>query len=338
MTHDAKRAEDVRTRISVLSEVPNEWKRCLNNWSQWNESKCREVRGIRVPERNEETLLYQILIGSWPVAEPVCACYTRRIQDFMVKAVREAMVHTRWMVPNLDHERALVEFIEDILQDTPDNRFLNDLRRFVDRLAYHGALNSLSQLAVKLASPGVADFYQGSELWDLRLVDPDNRQPVNFRTLEKTLASQTRKENSLPELLRCWRNGRIKMHVTQRGLRFREENGALLLKGAYAPLEVTGAYRDCVIAFARRYRGDWAVVIAPRFTVRLRGQASDSLGTRGWKDTRVVLPKEAPQRWLNSLSGEHLAPSLETGEINLDKLFENIPVALLANLPGNDQH
>jgi (1->4)-alpha-D-glucan 1-alpha-D-glucosylmutase len=337
MTHDAKRAEDVRTRISVLSEVPNEWKRCLNNWSQWNESKCREVRGVRVPERNEEILLYQILIGSWPVAEPVCACYTRRIQDFMVKAVREAMVHTRWTIPNLDHERALLEFIANILQDTPANRFLHDLRRFVDRLAYHGALNSLSQLVVKLASPGVADFYQGSELWDLRLVDPDNRQSVDFRSLESTLASQARKENSLPDLLRCWRNGQIKMLVTQRGLRFRQQNGALLLKGAYTPLEVTGAHRDCVIAFARRYRGDWAVVIAPRFTVRLGGQASGLLGTRGWKDTRVLLPKEAPWRWMNTLSGEQLTAAFETGEINLDKLFEKIPVALLSNQPTHDR-
>jgi (1->4)-alpha-D-glucan 1-alpha-D-glucosylmutase len=331
MTHDAKRAEDVRTRISVLSELPNEWKRCLNTWSQWNESKCHNVNGVRVPERNEETLLYQTLIGSWPVGEPAGPYYTRRIQDFMVKAVREAMVHTRWTVPNLEHEKALVDFIEDILQDTPNSRFLLDLRRLADRVAYHGALNSLSQLVVKLASPGVADFYQGSELWDLRLVDPDNRQAVDFKNLGKLLASQSRQSESLSDLLRCWRTGQIKMCVSQLGLRFRQDNGALLLKGAYIPMEVTGAHRDCVIAFGRRYRGDWAVVIAPRFTVRLGGRDSGSLATRGWKDTRVLLPKEAPaRRWINTFNREETSVS-ETGEVKLEKLLENFPVALLAN-------
>jgi (1->4)-alpha-D-glucan 1-alpha-D-glucosylmutase len=330
MTHDAKRAEGVRTRISVLSEIPGEWRHYLNKWSQWNESQCREVHGVRVPERNEETLLYQTLIGSWPVGEPACACYTRRIQEFMVKAVREAMVHTRWTLPNLDHERALEEFIENILRDTPENRFLRDLRRFADRVAYYGALNNLSQLVVKLASPGVADFYQGSELWDLRLVDPDNRKPVDFTTLRKMLASQTKKEQSLAELLRCWRTGQIKLHMTQRGLRFRQENGALLLKGAYLPLEVTGTHRECVIAFGRTYRGDWAVAIAPRFTVRLGDQASGGLGTRGWNDTGVLFPKEAPRNWINTLNGEEISVE-ETGEIRLNKLLENLPVALLSN-------
>jgi (1->4)-alpha-D-glucan 1-alpha-D-glucosylmutase len=334
MTHDAKRAEDVRTRISVLSEVPNEWKRCLNNWSQWNEPMCREAKGVRVPERNEETLLYQTLIGSWPVGEPVGDSYTRRIQDFMVKAVREAMVHTRWTVPNLDHENALVDFIENTLRDTPDNRFLNDLRRFADRVAYHGALNSLSQLVVKVASPGVADFYQGSELWDLRLVDPDNRQAVDFKTMGKLLGSQNRKEESLPDLLRCWRNGRIKMHVTQRGLRFRQGNGSLLLKGVYLPLQVTGAHRDGVIAFGRRYRGEWAVVVAPRFTVRLGGRDSGSLAARGWKDTSVSLPKDSPRQWTNTLNGERISPR-ESGEIRLEELFENFPVSLLSNQGAN---
>jgi len=332
MTHDAKRGEDVRMRISVLSEVPNEWNRCLNNWSQWNETKCDEVNGVRVPERNEETLLYQTLIGSWPVAEGICVSYVQRIQDFMVKAVREAMVHTRWTVPNLDHETALVNFIEVILQDTPENRFLQDLRRFAERVAYHGALNSLSQLIIKLASPGVADFYQGSELWDLRLVDPDNRQPVVFESLEKLMAARSQKQTSLTDLLRCWRSGQIKMHVMQRGLRFRQENGPLFLRGAYLPLEATGTHRESVIAYGRRYRGDWALMIAPRFTSRLGRQESGSLCARGWKDTCVMLPKKAPTRWVNVINSEPIDAS-PSGEINLEAVFENFPVALLSNQP-----
>ena len=200
----------------------------------------------------------------------------------------------------------------------------------MDRVAYHGALNSLSQLVVKLASPGVADFYQGSELWDLRLVDPDNRQAVDFKNLEKLLASQSRQVNSLPDLLRCWRTGHIKMCVSQRGLRFRQENGPLLLKGAYVPMEVRGTHRDSAIAFGRRYRGDWAVVIAPRFTVRLGGRDSGALAARGWKDTTVLLPKEAPRRWINTFNGEETSVT-ETGEVELEKLLENFPVALLSN-------
>jgi (1->4)-alpha-D-glucan 1-alpha-D-glucosylmutase len=330
MTHDAKRAEDMRARISVLSELPTEWAQCLENWNRWNDSKCGQTRGVRAPERNEETLLYQTLIGSWPITEPVCACYTRRIQDFMVKAVREAMVHTRWAVPNLEHERALVNFVGRILEDAPDNRFLRDIRRFANKVAYHGALNSLSQLTIKLASPGVADFYQGTELWDLRLVDPDNRKPVDFGNLEALLSGRAESAPSLAELTQCWKDGRVKMHVTQQGLRYRQRHGALFVKGAYVPLEVIGPRSDCVVAFARRYRGDWVAVIVPRFTVRLATKNTDNLTVRGWNDTRVLLPKEAPRRWLNTLSGEEVGGN-GTGEVYLNRIFDNFPVALLSN-------
>jgi (1->4)-alpha-D-glucan 1-alpha-D-glucosylmutase len=332
MTHDAKRAEDARARISVLSELPAEWASCLNRWSQWNDSKCRQVRGVRVPERNEETLLYQTLLGSWPIIEPACACYTRRIQDFMVKAVREAMVHTRWMVPNLDHEQALVDFVRAVLEETPNNKFLRDLSRFATKIAYHGALNSLSQLAIKLASPGVADFYQGTELWDLRLVDPDNRKPVDFGKLETLLASPTDRFRSLPALVQNWKSGRIKLHVTQQGLCFRQRQGALLLKGSYIPLQTVGAQSDCVLAFARRYRGNWAIVMAPRFTVRLAEDDLNSLNVRGWKDTRILLPKDAPKCWANIFSGEPTTPN-EAGELYLEEVFDKFPVALLFNQP-----
>jgi (1->4)-alpha-D-glucan 1-alpha-D-glucosylmutase len=330
MTHDAKRAEDVRARISVLSELPGEWAQCLENWSRWNESKCRQIRGVRAPERNEETLLYQTLIGSWPITERVCACYTRRIQDFMVKAVREAMVHTRWTVPNVEHEQALVNFVGRVLEDTPDNRFLQDLNRFANKVAYHGALNSLSQLTLKLASPGVADFYQGTELWDLRLVDPDNRRSVNFGNLEAILAARAEPPPSLSELTRSWRDGRVKMHVMQRGLRYRQEHGALFLKGAYVALQAVGPLSECVVAFARRYRGTWGVVIVPRFTVRLANEDADCMSVRGWQDTSVLLPKEAPRAWVNRLSDEQTNAN-EAGELCLEQLFENFPVALLSN-------
>jgi (1->4)-alpha-D-glucan 1-alpha-D-glucosylmutase len=330
MTHDAKRAEDVRARISVLSELPEEWENCLTTWSQWNHSKCQQVRGVRAPERNEETLLYQTLLGSWPVAEAACACYTRRIQEFMVKAVREAMVHTRWTVPNLDHEQALMNFVGAILQESPDNRFLKDFKRFAAKIAYHGALNSLSQLVIKLGSPGVADLYQGTELWDLRLVDPDNRQRVDFSKRKEFLANIADTHQCLSEFVTNWEDGRIKMYVTQRGLRFRRNNAALFLKGTYVPLAVDGPRQDCVIAFARRYRGDWSMVIVPRFTTQLVAYDNESCGHLAWGPTCVLLPKEAPKRWINFL-GDQKVEVTESGEIHLNEALQSLPVALLSS-------
>ena len=324
MTHDAKRAEDVRTRIDVLSEIPEEWESRLNTWSEWNESKCRRVKGVRAPERNEETLLYQTLIGSWPVGQNACSCYTNRVEEFMVKAVREAMVHTRWTIPNLEHEQALTDFVRAILEDSSENRFLEDFKSFAEKIAYHGSLNSLSQLVVKLASPGVADFYQGTETWDLRLVDPDNRQPVDFLKRKDMLASLENK--TLPDLLEHWQDGRIKMYVMKRGLQFRKRHAALFLKGDYVPIQVQGPLEDCTIAFARRYRGDWSVVVVPRFTTRL---IKTSLATT---DTYIVLPKQARRRWINVFDDQRIVLADDVNnQLRLADLHRQFPVALLSN-------
>ena len=329
MTHDAKRAEDVRARINVLSELPEEWETCLNNWSLWNESKCRMVKGIRAPERNEETLLYQTLLGSWPTTNPVCACYTQRIQDFMVKAVREAMVHTRWTVPNIEHEKALVDFVAAILEDSLENKFLHDFQRFASKVAFHGALNSLSQLVLKLASPGVADFFQGSELWDLRLVDPDNRGPVDFKSREEML-TQVRDISSLPQLKSSWRDGRIKMEVTRRGLHLRRSHPSVFLKGEYIPLQVEGQQRDCVIAIARRYRGDWCAAIVPRFTTRLLAGGEEF--SWEWLDTRIVLPKEAPVPWENVFNSASDSMKSTDRTVMVRDLLRDFPVAMIASV------
>jgi (1->4)-alpha-D-glucan 1-alpha-D-glucosylmutase len=332
MTHDAKRAEDVRARINVLSEIPEQWDQRLNFWSEINACKCQRVKNVRAPERNEETLLYQTLLGSWPVAEPACTCYTHRIQDFMVKAVREAMVHTRWTIPNLEHEQALINFVQAILDQSADNEFLKDFKPFARKVAYHGTLNSLSQLVVKLGCPGVADFYQGTESWDLRLVDPDNRQPVNFERYKTALASLADARHSVPEMLTNWEEGRIKMYVTTRGLKFRKQHAALFLKGDFLPMQVEGAQRECVIAFARRYRGDWSLIVVPRLTTRLTDGDYRAMRVGGLGETRLILPKEAPRRWLNLLDDERVE-SGESGENTLlaSKLLSNVPVAMLTN-------
>jgi len=328
MTHDAKRGEDVRARINVLSEVPDQWDRCLNSWCRMNAARTKIINGVRSPEHNEEILLYQTLLGSYPVGKPICACYVKRIQDFMVKAVREAMVHTRWTVPNLAHEQGLVSFVESILEDTPQNEFLISLRTFAEKVAFHGAFNALSQLVVKLGSPGVADFYQGSELWDLRLVDPDNRQAVDFDERESLLEDESaRGPNRISALLQNWQDGRIKLYVTREGLEFRRRHSALFLKGAYTPLHAAGKKKDCVIGFARRHRGDWIIVAVPRLTTNLVQPGALEIPAEQWDGTHLHIPKDAPAEWTNVFTGQTI--TAVNHSLRMGDLLNGFPVALL---------
>ena len=239
------------------------------------------------------------------------------------------MVHTRWTVPNIEHEKALVDFVPAILEDSPENKFLHDFQRFASKVAFHGALNSLSQLVLKLASPGVADFFQGSELWDLRLVDPDNRGPVDFKSREEML-TQVRDISSLPQLKSSWRDGRIKMEVTRRGLHLRRSHPSVFLKGEYIPLQVEGQQRDCVIAIARRYRGDWCAAIVPRFTTRLLAGGEEF--SWEWLDTRIVLPKEAPVPWENVFNSASDSTKSTDRTLMIRDLLRDFPVAMIASV------
>jgi (1->4)-alpha-D-glucan 1-alpha-D-glucosylmutase len=333
-THDTKRAEDTRARINVLSEIPEEWEQRLLAWSNWNESRCCTVEGHRVPHRNEEILLYQTLIGSWPLQSRQLADYIRRIQEFMVKAVREAMVYTRWTIPNAAHERALTDFVAAILERSPYNRFLSDFEQFASRIAFHGALNALSQVLLKIASPGVPDFYQGAELWDLRLVDPDNRQSVDF---EQRITS-LREINKRPfhELLEHWQDGLVKLYVIARGLQHRKAHPELFLHGNYLPLIVEGDRSDCAVAFARSFGKDWAVVVAPRLTTRLVSAGTPPVGKLVWSDTRIVLPRAAPQKWNDVLTGKEVRSCgmSDVSWLCICSVLAEAPVALLSAQRG----
>ena len=178
-THDTKRSEGVRARVNVLSEMPEAWQSHLELWAKLNARHKEEVEGRAAPDRNEEYFLYQTLLGAWPLEGGSCETLVERLQAYLVKATREAMVHTRWTRPNQRHEEALQQFVARILSPAAED-FLRDFRPFQREIAYYGMVNSLAQMLLKIVSPGVADFYQGSELWDLRLVDPDNRAPVDF--------------------------------------------------------------------------------------------------------------------------------------------------------------
>ena len=197
-THDTKRGEDVRMRLNVLSEIPLEWEACLKRWSAWNQSRKRSVDGMAAPDSNEEHFLYQTLLGAWPLFAEEMPEFKERLTKYIIKAAREAKVHTRWIATNMEYESALAAFVEAVLNEADNNEFLKDFQKFQSRLAYYGALNSLSQVLLKITSPGVPDFFQGTEFWDFSLVDPDNRRPVDFHKRVQLLNEVRMKESKGP--------------------------------------------------------------------------------------------------------------------------------------------
>ncbi|HEY9806173.1 MAG TPA: hypothetical protein V6D04_06365, partial [Candidatus Obscuribacterales bacterium] len=269
-THDTKRGEDVRARLNVLSEIPDEWEQQVMAWSQINRSqKLRQQRQV-MPDDNDEYFFYQTVVGALPFQEDEFEQFVDRVKDYVVKAVREAKVHTAWLRPNPAYESAFAQFVESVLQPAADNPFLKELRPFQQRVAYYGMFNSLSQTLLKLASPGIPDFYQGTEFWELSLVDPDNRRPVNFEQRQACLEDLKQKISTdilalVSELLDTKEDGRIKLFLTFQGLQARNQAVELFRDGAYLPLTVTGRWQNHVVAFARRYQDQMAIAIAPRF-------------------------------------------------------------------------
>ena len=335
-THDTKRAEDVRARIDVLSEMPAAWERRLILWSRWNEPHKTVWRGKWVPDRNEEVFLYQTLIGAWPLHAREVPSFRERLQNYMIKAGREAKAHTRWIRPDVEREKILSRFVKEILRPSSANRFLRDFLRFQRQTAFFGAMNSLSQLVIKICSPGVPDFYQGSELWDLRLVDPDNRGPIDFplrtRLLETlNTAEEVEVAGLVRDLLDHWQDGRIKLYVTSKALNFRASHPRLFPEGDYLPLNLQGPDADSVCAFSRCYKEEWALVAVPRMLLGKIAAPDFPLGPTVWKDqTRLILPPGAPGRWKNVFTGETVsAPGRRY--LDVQSLFQSFPVALIGN-------
>lgn len=324
-THDTKRSEGARSRLNVLSEIPEETRRCVRRWKKWNASKKRRLNGVEVPNSNEEFLLYQTLLGSWPLHRSEVPEFKKRLDGFIEKALREAKNNSSWTAPRVEYERAFQTFARSILSPSPSNRFFRDFQEFQPRIAFFAAINALSQLALKLTAPGVPDFYQGTEVWDFSMVDPDNRRPIEFQTRSRMLAELKSPALDDRSLLREWPDGRIKMLVTERGLSFRREHPELFASGSYLPLRARGAFRDNVIAFARVLDNQWSITVAPRFPTRLVRSGKFPLGET-WKDTRVSLPREAPRQWTNVLTGESLTTR---GRLNLSEVLSTLPVAIL---------
>lgn len=324
-THDTKRSEDVRARIAALSEIPQEWARAVRHWQTINRRHRREISGEQVPDANEEYLLYQTLLGSWPVAamEPEeYGIYVGRVQAYMVKALHEAKANSSWVEPNEAWDEAVSTFVAAILEPGRRNRFLPSFQPLARRVAELGAINSLAQTVLKLTVPGVPDIYQGNEMWDLSLVDPDNRRPVDY-DLRSVCLGELQTNVGAPELLRDWPNGHIKLHVTTRLLRFRRDHPALFSEGGYFPEYAVGSFGENIITFRRRTSEEEILVITPRLSSRVGFPPIGEL----WGETK--LSSEFPGEWKELFTG---AVS-NAGSLSLvSDLLRDLPVAVWVKL------
>ncbi|MEM9804123.1 MAG: malto-oligosyltrehalose synthase [Cyanobacteria bacterium P01_D01_bin.56] len=325
-THDTKRSEDVRARLNVLSEIPHQWETKLQTWRSLNGSHKRVVNDQVVPDANDEYFLYQTLVGVMPFDTSDLGQVTERVTDYVVKAVREAKVHTAWLRPDTDYEQGFVEFTKALL--TGENAFLEDLREFQATVADYGIYNALSQVLLKMMSPGVPDIYQGNEMWDFSLVDPDNRRPVDYGYRRHMLNEIKRDwENApadlLPNLLEHRQDGRIKLFVVHRSLGIRHRYSDLFRSGSYMPLMAHGAHEDNIIAFARQWQSQTVVVVAPRFLTQVAKPGTAPTGPV-WQDTTLTLPQSGT--WYDWLSDRTLDLS---DEVAISELLSDFPLALL---------
>ncbi len=334
-THDTKRSADVRARLDVLSEIPAEWARRLQLWHRLNLPNKTTVAGRRVPDPGTVDHLLQAMVGIWPL-EPLAVgdldLLRRRLSDYMEKAVREAKLRTTWTDPDPEFETALRADIEALLDPVRSPRFLDELEGFVRRIARPGFWNSLARTVLHLASPGVPDLYQGDELWNLSLVDPDNRRPVDFERRARLLDEVERgvaggdaaRERFLSDLVATPDDGRLKLHVIRSALAARRERGAAFRSPSYLPLEASGRSGFRVVSFGRGDGSERLIAVVPRRLGRVEGSPTDPAL---WEDTVVSLPADWPRRWSCVLSGRSLVT--QPDGLPVAELFGVLPVALL---------
>jgi (1->4)-alpha-D-glucan 1-alpha-D-glucosylmutase len=322
-THDTKRGEDARIRIAMLSEMPRRWGQSVSRWLRFNRSRRSEIDGAAAPDRNVEYLFYQTLVGAWPPGLTPgdvvgVKALAERIGAFMVKAVREGKEESSWSIPNAEYEAALVRFVGAVLDASRPNAFLADFHGFIEPLTRLSAIASLAQLAVKLAAPGIPDFYQGCELWDFSMVDPDNRRPPDWDQRRQLISITKQAEPA--SLADEWQDGREKLFVANRLLHLRRQYPALFAEGDYLPLYGEGGRGDDrVCAFGRRHEDVTLVVAVPRLVYRLHHN-----GDGGWGATTLPLPRKA--RWRDVLTGRNHDAC---ARLAAAELFAEFPVAVL---------
>lgn len=328
-THDTKLGEDARARLAVLSEIPSEWERQIRAWTRILRAGIGGGEGDAPPDRNHEYFFYQLLISTWPpeltlpneIDAETLEAYAQRVTGAMIKAVREAKIQTSWMAPNAAYEAAVTAFVERALDANRSQAFLSQFRPFQERVARLGMQNSLVQVVIKLTAPGVPDIYQGSELWNLNMMDPDNRRPVDFERRRKMLAQQ------FEDSCRCqrvtaefasWHDGAIKLDLLSTILRYRREHPSLFAEGQYQPINAEGEYADRIVAYLRQSESERLIVACARFP-------AESEGVSSWSDT--VIPVTDGE-WRDLLTDRQVPSTLDA-----EALFHILPVAVL--VPAN---
>jgi (1->4)-alpha-D-glucan 1-alpha-D-glucosylmutase len=291
-THDTKRSEDARARIAVISELPELWRHHLTRWTRVNRTKRMHLANSFAPTRNDEYLIYQSLTGIWPgkgQEQESLQTIVERLQAYVIKAAREAKRSTSWMNPDTDYENGLTQFVARLLEDPDHNAFLRDFTNFAQVTDYFGQLNSMSQTLLKLTAPGVPDVYQGMERPNFSLVDPDNRRPVDFEQAGRQLGEVESADAAAVTrlMLGDWRDGRAKLFITWRLLQLRREFAELFAHGDYEPLQVSGARKDHVLAFARKNEDTCITVVLSRWPARMmNGEMAPPVGDV-WGDTTI---------------------------------------------------
>jgi (1->4)-alpha-D-glucan 1-alpha-D-glucosylmutase len=368
-THDTKRGEDTRARLNALSEMPEAWRKAVARWGAWNKKHRVALDDeTAAPDRNTEYFIYQTLIGAWPLTptplppgergtnvSPLSpggrgaggegegpdeyAAFVARVQEYLQKAIHEAKVHTSWVNANPKYDEAIRRFTARLLDPAAGGRFLNDFREFQAVVSHYGLFNSLSQALLKVAAPGAPDVYQGTELWDFSLVDPDNRRPVDYDLRRRLLDELDRRAADAGdrrpalarELVEARADGRVKLYLLSRALRCRRDHPGLFSEGEYLPAAAAGAHAESVCGFVRRRGPAQAVAAAPRLLTRVVRPDELPLGPV-WGDGALLLPEVAPEsRWWNAFTGEILSAKEQDGRaaLPLAEVFANFPAALL---------
>ncbi len=326
-THDTKRGEDARIRINVLSELPQEWQQYIQKWDRMNEKFLHENEGVEVPAANDRYFLYQSLLGALPSGEQINEEFRNRIKEYMLKVVREGKENSSWSEPNEKYEYLLQEFIESILQ--PDGEFLTSFMHFFNKINHYGMIYSLGQVLLKATCPGIPDVYQGCELWDLSLVDPDNRRPVDFDRRRQNLRLFNEQKITTKFLDNLWadrNSGRIKHYILWKTLQMRKNNPDIFNFGQYFPLETEGQEKWRLLAFCRSYQNRMCLVMFPRHIAVQNGSNELPVGEAGWGDTSIHFPGGYGTRWTEIFSEKRYQ---FRDKILVSEVFLQFPLACL---------
>ncbi|TDH21562.1 malto-oligosyltrehalose synthase [Segetibacter sp. 3557_3] len=322
-THDTKRGEDARARLNVLTIIPGEWLEHVESWQQLN----APLKETGAPDPNDEYFIYQTIMGTYPMPGDEDPAYGTRLQEYLQKALREAKRHSNWTTPDESYESACKNFAMSLLNQR--GAFWKSFSKLHKTVADYGILNSLVQVVLKFTCPGVPDTYQGCEMWDLSFVDPDNRRPVPFEKLQQLLEELDQADNTVSLITNLWRDrfdGRIKLWLVHTLLKLRNRQPELFNQSDYVPLAVEGAYKDNVLAFARRQHGEWIVVAVPLHVAEMCSDQKKAVHRLDWKDTKILLPREVTGKWRNELLQ---TKGSATKALSVEELFKPFPMALL---------